>query len=292
MKSFKQTIHSSLTVLLLCGSVPVLNAQSGEQTFHNTCQACHTIGGGRLVGPDLSGITSKRSEAWLTKWIKSSQSMINSGDADAVAIFNEYNKVPMPDQNLSDADIKSLLAYIHGKGGASASTTVASSATSAPQSVTKSSDNASADDITLGQHLFEGDVRLSSGGPACISCHNVGSDRVIPGGLLAKDLTGAYSRMGGDVGLSGILNAPPFPAMTQAYKNHPMTDKEIFALVSFLNKVEKENGAQPLTFTSPLLKWGFVGLIAWIILILILWHNRKKDTVKKKIFERQIKSSY
>jgi len=53
----------------------------GEQVFNTTCFACHTIGGGRLIGPDLAGVHEKRSQEWLEKFIKSSQSMINAGDA-------------------------------------------------------------------------------------------------------------------------------------------------------------------------------------------------------------------
>ena len=64
----------------------------GEKIFKQNCTACHTIGGGRLVGPDLSGVTEKREDKWLKSWITNSQDLIASGDADAIAIFEEYNK--------------------------------------------------------------------------------------------------------------------------------------------------------------------------------------------------------
>jgi len=38
---------------------------AGEQVFNTTCFACHTIGGGRLIGPDLAGVHEKRSQEWL-----------------------------------------------------------------------------------------------------------------------------------------------------------------------------------------------------------------------------------
>ena len=69
----------------------------GEQVFNTTCFACHTIGGGRLIGPDLAGVHEKRSQEWLEEFIKSSQSMINAGDAEAVALFEEYSSLLMPD---------------------------------------------------------------------------------------------------------------------------------------------------------------------------------------------------
>lgn len=69
--------------------------------------------GQRLIGPDLIGINQKRSEEWLIPFIKSSQTMIKSGDADAIAIYEEFNQMMMNDQtHLSDDDIRSVLSYI------------------------------------------------------------------------------------------------------------------------------------------------------------------------------------
>lgn len=76
------------------------------------CSACHTIGKGKLVGPDLKGVTERRSETWLISFIRSSQTMIKNGDAEAVKIFEENNKIPMPDNNLSDDQIRGILTYI------------------------------------------------------------------------------------------------------------------------------------------------------------------------------------
>ncbi|MEK6614506.1 MAG: c-type cytochrome, partial [Bacteroidota bacterium] len=61
-----------------------LSAQDGTTIFKQKCSACHKIGEGRLVGPDLIGVTTKRSEDWLMKWTKSSSTLIASGDKDAI----------------------------------------------------------------------------------------------------------------------------------------------------------------------------------------------------------------
>ncbi len=101
---------ATILLFISTSNTPV-QAQEGKDLF-NVCAACHTIGGGRLIGPDLAGITEKRDEVWLIKFIQNSQEMIQSGDADAVAIYEEYNRIPMPPNNLSDDEVRSLLSYI------------------------------------------------------------------------------------------------------------------------------------------------------------------------------------
>ncbi len=87
-------------------------AEEGKKHFETYCKACHRIGGGRLVGPDLKGVHKKYEEAWLIKWIKSSQSLIKAGDERAVKLFEENNKAVMPDTPLEEEQIKAILAYI------------------------------------------------------------------------------------------------------------------------------------------------------------------------------------
>ena len=288
MFSLKQSRPITLIAVSIVLSTFSLKAQNGSELFKAHCTACHTVGGGKMVGPDLKGISELRSEEWLLKWIKSSRSMIDSGDPDAVQVFHDNNDIPMPDQNLSDPEVKAVLAYINTQ---TASGEVTAGANVSSQEPLQSSEDATAEDILVGQHIFEGRTRLANGGPSCISCHNVATNRIIPGGLLAKDLTTVFSRMGGDAGLTGILNAPPFPAMTEAYKNKPMTKDEIYALTSFLNTVDKESTTQTATAKSPLLLYGFISFAVWIVIIFMVWFHRKKYAVNKRIYERQLKTS-
>lgn len=88
-------------------------AQDGPTIFAAKCAACHSIGNGRLVGPDLKGVDTKYNSSYLVKWIRSSQAVINSGDAKAKALFLEYNSIVMPDfMDLKDTDIKAIVGYI------------------------------------------------------------------------------------------------------------------------------------------------------------------------------------
>lgn len=85
-------------------------AIAGKQAFESKCLACHSIGQGKKLGPDLAGVSKRRSEEWLTNWLKSPEKMLES-DADAKAMLQEYNNIPMPNQNLSDSEVKQYLQY-------------------------------------------------------------------------------------------------------------------------------------------------------------------------------------
>ncbi|WP_439879948.1 c-type cytochrome [Pontibacter sp. MBLB2868] len=97
------------------GDPAVIDA--GEALFKNNCAVCHSAGSDVVVGPGLQGVTERRNEAWILKWVKNSQALVQAGDAEAVAIYNEFNKQAMPSFAFSDDEIKSILAYIKsGKG--------------------------------------------------------------------------------------------------------------------------------------------------------------------------------
>src|SRR5206468_1919889 len=78
-------------------------AAQGKLNFESKCLACHTVGQGKKLGPDMVGVTKRRTEDWLTRWLKSPEKMLES-DPDARAMLKEYNNLPMPNQNLSAAE--------------------------------------------------------------------------------------------------------------------------------------------------------------------------------------------
>ena len=84
----------------------------GAKIFKANCAACHSVGTNKLVGPGLQGINDKYTREWLGKWIVNSPELIASGDADAQAIFAEYNNLPMPPQAVNEKEIDAILAYI------------------------------------------------------------------------------------------------------------------------------------------------------------------------------------
>ncbi|MCX6186719.1 MAG: c-type cytochrome [Bacteroidetes bacterium] len=107
---------SFLTALLVSTNLLFADAAEGEKLFNANCTACHAIND-KVVGPALKDVDKRHSEAWNIKWVKNSQAMVKSGDAEALKIFNEFNQMPMTSfAQFNDEQIKSILAYIKTGG--------------------------------------------------------------------------------------------------------------------------------------------------------------------------------
>ncbi|MCC5935969.1 MAG: c-type cytochrome [Lunatimonas sp.] len=99
--------------------------KAGEAIFNANCKTCHKLDQ-RYTGPALRGVTERRTLDWAKGFILNSQALIQSGDAQAVALFREYNNIVMPAHDfLSEMDVMNLLSYIEygGKEEASAQAT-------------------------------------------------------------------------------------------------------------------------------------------------------------------------
>src|SRR5262245_3342999 len=77
-----------------------LTAGSGERLFQGRCSACHSLGQGDKLGPDLLGVTERREGGWLTRCIQSPEKMLAQRDPIAVALSEKYRNVRMPNQSL------------------------------------------------------------------------------------------------------------------------------------------------------------------------------------------------
>lgn len=86
----------------------------GEKVYQGkACSSCHTFGKGRLVGPDLLGVTERRDHEWLKKWLTNPDEMLRT-DPIAKEMLKEY-MVPMPNQGLTDEEISAVLEYMKHK---------------------------------------------------------------------------------------------------------------------------------------------------------------------------------
>lgn len=94
--------------------------EQGKTLFTTNCTVCHAISE-RVVGPALAGVTERRTTPWLVQFIQNSQKLIQSGDSEAVALYNEFNKVQMPSFDyFSEEEVLSILAYIENESKAPA----------------------------------------------------------------------------------------------------------------------------------------------------------------------------
>ena len=269
----------------------VLPQAKGEKIFLSVCRACHTIGQGRLVGPDLANIQNRLKEDWIVKFVKSSQTVVKSGDPIAVKIFNEYNKIIMPDQSFTDAQIIDVINYIKEKSPKESDAKKGN----APAFKIKNSlgfnlDEAGKDEFKIGWEYFTGEKRFKNSGPACFSCHNVAKDNLISGGLLAKDLTSAFSRLNAG-GIDAIISSPPFPIMKTAFENKQLTKDEKYYLLAFLKHIDFISKSQKSeNHNERFIYAGIFGVFSLFIVFGVIWFNRKKGSVKQEIFKRQLKS--
>jgi len=203
-------------------SVSASAATSPTALFRARCSGCHTFGKGNVIGPDLKGVTNRRSRPWLTAWIKSSAALIRRGDPAAKALFLTFKQQRMPDQDLSDAQIETLLDLFEAGGPDAGQPRFTPAADARP------------DDVDLGRSLFFGGRRLASGGVACVFCHTVSTDTSL-GGSFAPDLAAVFTRyFDGELDRrlrrSCVLD-PAAPRLSR------VDDRESLALRAFLRSI-------------------------------------------------------
>ncbi|TMB26756.1 MAG: c-type cytochrome [Deltaproteobacteria bacterium] len=88
---------------------------SGGYLFRSRCSACHSVGSGPAVGPDLAGVTARRDRAWLVQYVSEPDRLLDEKDPIAVDLFARYRNVRMPNLRLSPEEVAALLHYIEEK---------------------------------------------------------------------------------------------------------------------------------------------------------------------------------
>ena len=101
-----------LPILTWALSASAATGDDGRLLFERQCAACHTIGGGDRIGPDLAGATERRPREWLLSFVTAPDQMIAAGDPIAVRLYERYNRIVMPNLNLSQDQAAQLLEYM------------------------------------------------------------------------------------------------------------------------------------------------------------------------------------
>jgi len=242
-------------------------ADEGKAIFDEKCAGCHSLGGGRLVGPDLSGVTDLRDEQWLKDFITNPARMVET-DPDAQALFEEYNSLMMPAMGLTPPELEAVLVYLHDPQAAAG-------APAAPAALPGEGSAAA------GQLLFTGQTGLANGGMPCIACHTVQGAGGL-GGALGPDLTHAVGRMS-EPGLAASLNNIVFPTMVGPFANRPLTVAEQADLIAFLREANRSQAPVPNTAAGVLngatllmLAIGLAGAGLLFGVLLIFWTGLKR----------------
>ena len=101
-----------LFVLLSMTVIAAPPIEDGKAIFTTRCAGCHNVNK-PMTGPALAGVDKRRSMDWIIGFVQSSQTMVKKGDKDAVALFEKFNKIPMPDHSdLTEAHIKSVVEFV------------------------------------------------------------------------------------------------------------------------------------------------------------------------------------
>ena len=85
---------------------------NGQRLFQSKCASCHTLGQGDGVGPDLAGITARRTRAWVTRYIAEPDALLAAGDPIATELFKRYKEVRMPNLRLGASDVADVVSFL------------------------------------------------------------------------------------------------------------------------------------------------------------------------------------
>ena len=111
MKSFTVLLFFTFSLSSFSQDVDEVRQKEGKKLFKSLCASCHKLDR-KLIGPALGGVEERRENDWLKAWIKNNAELRASGDADAIAIFEEYNGSNMTAfPQLSDKNVDDILYY-------------------------------------------------------------------------------------------------------------------------------------------------------------------------------------
>jgi mono/diheme cytochrome c family protein len=254
----RKNFLSILFAVLLPPSMAFAWQTTPSAYFEQNCSACHTIGSGASVGPDLKNVTQRAPRHWLVEFIHDPEAKIAAKDPYAIKIVADSQGVVMtPSPDVTGEFGEALLEYIDQQSGVPV-------ATLAPLVQ---------GNAVHGRELFLGRRRFSNGGATCIACHQV-SGLPYAGGRLGPDLSAAYQKLGGDRGLSSWLQKPPSRMMSTIFRTAPLSPEESADLAAFFGAA---SDASAQLSHAPVRRVQAIGLAGSLLVLLIagvVWRNR------------------
>jgi len=271
------TLCGFLTVCLLGGWSATAHAQDPAADFRQNCMSCHTIGGGRLTGPDLKHVDQRKDRDWLAQFIMDPRAVIDSGDPYALEILKDARNAIMPTlPGMTRARANALLDLIAAESKLEKSQFAGVRISDRPFTP---------EDIERGRLLFLGRIPLAGGGPSCIACHTTNGVGALGGGTLAPDLTTVFERYEGRKTLSTWLTAPATPTMQAVFRQAPLESDEILALTAYFQSTLQRNPDDVATSRLNFVLLGLGGTIVVLGLFDVIWKGRLKS-VRRMLLQR------
>lgn len=97
---------------------PRLKMDAGQYLFATQCGACHTIGRGDNLGPDLMGVTNVREHKWLERKIAQPDALLAEGDPLTQVLFERYKQIRMPNLHLDREATNLLISFMEKQSAA------------------------------------------------------------------------------------------------------------------------------------------------------------------------------
>lgn len=217
-------------------------------TFVARCAGCHTIGGGKLTGPDLAPST-QWPDTTLRQGIKKMEPRVGP---------------------ISDADLDALVSFMRDPA---ARERIDAERARAMQAVAARMDPPSVEE---GRRLFTGEAAFQRGGLACAACHTAAGF----GGSLGPDLSGLAAKMD-RIAMMSAFEKAQYTLMREAYAKAPVTRQEALHLAAYLESVKD---APPEASLAGLVPLGGAGLaIGLLALLAVSLRGRRAADVRSRL---------
>lgn len=269
--------HTLLAAALLAAPLAAQDPPSEEtiEYFSRNCQSCHTIGGGRLTGPDLKGFTERRDRDWAKRFLLDPKAVLDAGGEYERQLLREARGVYMPPvPGMTEKLAGKLYDLIAAESALEESRF---------QGIQVSDRPLTDADVARGRRLFLGRESFESGAPACVSCHTSAGLTGLGGGILGPDLTAAYGRLEGRAALVAWLSSPPSPVMQPVFAEHSLDGEEILALVAWMQDEAKGGVAESPPRRMPFVLGGVALAGALLVLFDLLWRGRFRGVRRKLV---------
>lgn len=245
-----------------------VSSQEISKFFKQNCSSCHWIGGGRLIGPDLSNVTLRQERDWLQRFILNPKAVIDAGDPYALKMQAEAKGVIMLTvPGMTPKLASELLDLIEAESKLDSSQFAGKLIPLGPYSE---------EDVAKGLALFTGRTTLTNKAPACFSCHSVNAAGTSLGGRLGPDLTNVLERLQGRTAVTAWLSAPPTVTMKSVFKDRPLEEEEIKTIVAYFDSASSNEwyNFDSLIVWLSVIFCGLGGSVFSMVLFSGIWGNR------------------